>query len=110
MSLDAQEIAVTRDELAANLALSGLTRAEVAADLRLSPARLDSTVAVDDADPADVWLLRDYLEQAVRDAGRSPVPFTVLTPRSRRLARAWFTLRDAPRHAFTGAAPRTAQA
>lgn len=53
------------------------------------------------AGPAEVWQLRDYLDQAVRDAGGRPVPFTVLTDRARHLARVWFTLPQAPRHDFT---------
>ena len=46
----------------------------------------------------DVWLLRDYVEQAVRDAGRRPVAYTVLTERSRLRARMWFRLQKAPPH------------
>jgi len=37
----------------------------------------------------------------VRDAGGEPVPFTVLTTQSRRMAERWFALRAAPRHDFS---------
>jgi hypothetical protein len=87
-----------------NLALSGLTRLQVATDLRFTPQRLRSTLDVDHAnDLVDVWQLRDYLEQAVRDAGHQPVPYTVLSRRSRLKARLWFSSRKAPRHDFTTA-------
>lgn len=102
MSLDAEELSRTRAELAANLARTSLTRAEVAADLAFDEARLDAALnPTGSGDPSDVWLLRDYLEHAVRDAGGEPVPFTVLTTQSRRMAERWFALRAAPRHDFS---------
>ena len=107
MSLDAEELSRTRAELAAHLARTSLTPAEVAADLafdeaRLDEARLDAALnPTGSGDPSDVWLLRDYLEHAVRDAGGEPVPFTVLTTQSRRMAERWFVLRATPRHDFS---------
>ncbi|MEU6841658.1 DUF2316 family protein [Streptomyces sp. NPDC046716] len=100
MSLNAEERRRTGEELRGNLALTGLAERQVAADLEWTPGRLANALDVADADPVDVWQLRDYLAQAVRDAGRDPVPFTVLTDRSRTMARAWFGLRAAPRHDF----------
>jgi hypothetical protein len=103
VSLNDAEQRRTSAELRQNLALTGLTTAEVASDLDFTAARLQSTLEVDYAsDPVDVWQLRDYLEQVVLDAGRVPVPFTVLTASSRGRARGWFRLRDAPRHVFAG--------
>ena len=102
MSLDAEELSRTRAERAANLARTSLTRAEVAADLAFDEARLDAALnATESGDPSDVWLLRDCLEHAVRDAGGEPVPFTVLTTQSRRMAERWFAPRAAPRHDFS---------
>jgi len=104
MSLNSAELVRTRAELTANLDLTGLTRDQVAADLGYDAARLRAALEPDGAgDPVDVWQLRDYLNQAVRDAGRTPVPFTVLTERSRLRARMWFHLREAPRHEFAAA-------
>ncbi len=101
MSLNHDELRRTSVELQHNLRLSGLTEAEVAADLGLTPDRLRAVLRMSALEsPAEAWLLRDYLEQAVRDAGGEPVPFTVLTERSRRMAEFWFGLREAPRHVF----------
>ncbi|KQO96593.1 DUF2316 family protein [Leifsonia sp. Leaf264] len=102
MSLNREEQRRTSSELAANLELSGLTTEQVATDLGFTLERLGETLDVDGpGDPVDVWQLRDYLVQAVTDAGREPVAFTVLTESSRALARTWFRLRTAPRHAFS---------
>ncbi len=113
MSLDDGERRRTGEELRRNRELSGLTEAEIAADLGLAPEEVRGILAMTGvADPADVWLLRDYLEQAVRDAGKEPLPFTVLTERDRPRAERWFGLRAAPRHDFgaggfrVGARPR----
>ncbi|MFB7085728.1 DUF2316 family protein [Streptomyces sp. NPDC056296] len=101
MTLNDTERHRTSDELKSNLDLSGLTMAEVAADLHFTPQRLRSTLDTDLAcDPVDVWQLRDYLDQAVRDTGGRPAPYTVLTRGSRLKARMWFSLRKAPRHDF----------
>jgi hypothetical protein len=99
MSLNSEEQRRTSAELRQNLEFSGLSAADAASDLDFTAARLESTLALDYAsDPVDVWQLRDYLEQAVRDAGHTPIAFTVLTESSRLSARGWFRLREAPRH------------
>lgn len=101
MSLNDAERRRTSDELRGNLESSGLTSLQAAADLGFSPERLQATLRVERAsDPVDVWLLRDYLEQAARDAGQSSTAYTVLTERSRRAARGWLHLHEAPRHVF----------
>ncbi|MGW2280185.1 DUF2316 family protein [Streptomyces sp. NPDC001770] len=102
MSLNEAERRRTSEELRSNLALSGLSVEETAADLGVAPEQVRRMLDVTEGvGPAEVWQLRDYLDQAVRDTGGRPVPFTVLTGRARLLARAWFTLRQAPRHGFT---------
>jgi hypothetical protein len=98
MTLDAAARRRTSDELRSNLALSGLTPQQAAAVLRFTAPQLRAALDVDAADPVDVWQLRDHLEQAARDAGHRPTAYTVLTERSRLLARAWFRLREAPPH------------
>ncbi|MEV1019486.1 DUF2316 family protein [Streptomyces sp. NPDC050264] len=99
MTLNPAERHRTSEELLDNLARSGLELHDVAADLGRTRERLRGTLDVDPAsDPGDVWQLRDYLRQAVLDAGGAPTPYTVLTDRSRGMARVWFRLRKAPRH------------
>ena len=101
MSLTEAERKRTSNELRLNLERSGLTRAQASADLGLSTDDFERILSVRGADPSDVWLLRDYLEQAVRDAGGQPAPYTVLTESGRAAAAGWFGLRTAPRHDFT---------
>ena len=81
----------------ANLVHSGLTPPIVATALGHTSARLGDTLHISPAPhPADVWLLRDFLDQAVRDRGATPEPWTVLTGVSRAVASRWFSLRTAP--------------
>lgn len=101
MSLDFKQRAAVRDEFAANLRRSGLRVDEVEHDLGFTSRRLRAALRLKmPTTGADIWLVRDYLEQAVLDSGGDPVEYTVLTESSRALARNWFTLVPAPRHAF----------
>ncbi|GAA2096656.1 DUF2316 family protein [Kitasatospora saccharophila] len=99
MSLNDEERARTAAELRANLELTGLDADRAGAELGFDGGRLAQVLAVAGADPADVWLLRDHLEDLVRAAGREPVPYTVLTEEARAAAERWFPLRRAPRRA-----------
>ena len=93
MSLNAEQRDGTRRELRRNLELSGLTTDAVAVELGFSDERLDATLEVaPDSDPADVWMLRDVLEQAVRRAGGTPERYSVLTDTARVDAQRWFGL------------------
>ncbi|SFR67656.1 hypothetical protein SAMN05428970_0249 [Agromyces sp. CF514] len=104
MSLNEAEMRRTSTELVGNFELTGLSLDQVAADLGFTPTRVHHAMHLDGpTDPVDTWLLRDYLVQAVRDAGRDPIPFTILTERSKLKARMWFRLRKAPRHDFAAA-------
>lgn len=90
MSLNRTQRAATSRELLANLELAGLDRPQLRQLTGWSAQRVTAALELNGADPADVWQLRDLLEQAVRDAGGSPVEFTVLTERARAAARGWF--------------------
>jgi hypothetical protein len=97
MSLNRRQTQQTRDELAANLILSGLAPDTVGHSLGFTPERLDHTVRVTrDADASDVWLLRDFLDQVIRDRGLTPRPWTVLIDGGHDTARRWFTIRPVP--------------
>ncbi len=93
MTLNADERRQTSHELRGNLALSGLTEQQIADELGYTPGRLGSALAVEGADPVDVWQLRDHLDRAVRNQGAVPVAYTVLTEQARGDARRWFELR-----------------
>ncbi|MGC3995115.1 MAG: DUF2316 family protein [Propionicimonas sp.] len=90
MSLDRAQVARTAAELQANFERSGLSSADLRGLTGWTQARLTATLTVNGADPVDVWRLRDLLTQEVVDAGREPVPFSVLTERARASASAWF--------------------
>ncbi|WP_062520153.1 DUF2316 family protein [Demequina silvatica] len=97
MSLNRTEVARTGVELTANLERAGITREQVLEDLQFSERRLKETLRVGPAsDPADVWLLRDYLDRAIRERGDVPQAWTVLTDQARQRATHWFALREAP--------------
>jgi hypothetical protein len=97
MSLTTEQQARTRDELVANLHLTGLTDQQIQTDLDFTAQQLDDTLHLrSGSHPADVWLLRDYLDQHLHAQGKEPVPFTVLTKTARLAASLWFTLRRAP--------------
>ena len=92
MSLNEQQRAATRDELGSNLALSGQSVADVAAALGLSSASVQSALDVADAQPQDVWLVRDYLNTVIRSNGATPLPYSSLTESMRAAAQRWFSL------------------
>lgn len=96
-----QRRAVTRT-LLSDLARSGLTREEAATDLNITTDQLDHALRMaPGGDPTHIWLVRDYLHQAVIDAGGEPAEHTVLTEASRSKARQWFPMTLPPRHDFT---------
>jgi hypothetical protein len=73
----------------------------IAGELGFTVERLVVTLDVtDDSDPADVWLLRDFLEHAVRSAGGTPERYAVLTDSARADAQRWFGLPIRPEWRF----------
>lgn len=94
MSLTDRERAATAREIAANLELSGLTLDQLGELTGLGRARLEAALAVTQSrHPADVWLVRDAVEAAAKDAGSTPVPYSVLTDEMRGAAERWFGYR-----------------
>ena len=73
MSLNRFQKKQNSRELNANFELSGLTLEELADRTGFSTDRLEAALSVVRTyDPADCWLVRDVLEQAVIDAGKPP--------------------------------------
>ena len=103
--LSADEQQQTRAELRANLDRSGWTADRVAAALGLNQDRVAAAMAVTAAQPADVWAVRDLLEEAVREAGREPEQYTYLPETARAAAEGWFALR--PKNAAREAVARS---
>ncbi len=97
MSLTTEQITHAGGDLAANLELSGLTREEVGAALDFGPRRLAETLRLGPAsEPADVWLLRDFLDRAVRERKHGRATWKVLTDAARADAARWFALHTPP--------------
>ncbi|AKV88046.1 hypothetical protein AKG07_09780 [Microbacterium sp. CGR1] len=101
MTLTTQQRRTASQEVHADLQASTLALANIARDRGLSPerVRLALSVAVH-ADGSDVWLVRDYLAQAVRDIGATPVDHSVLSETTRRRARQWYAMHEPPHHDF----------
>jgi hypothetical protein len=93
--LTGAQVDATRDEMRANLVLSGLSVDELAARLELSPGRVQTAIDVAGR-LRDVWLVRDFLIETIEAAGASPVPFTALVESKRDAVEPWLTLRRAP--------------
>lgn len=103
-----QRRAITKT-LLSDLNRSGLTRDEAAADLRISTDQFDRAIRMArGGDPTHIWLVRDYLHQAVIDSGGDPAEHTVLTEASRSKARQWFPMPPPPRHDFGPRRPAAA--
>lgn len=83
MSLTAAQRRQTAAELQANFELSGLSTADLRQLTGWTQERVVASLTVTAADPADVWQLRDLLDIEVRSAGRTPLPFSVLTEEAR---------------------------
>ena len=97
MSLNGTDRAQASQELMASYNLAGLSRDEIQHDLGFTPQQLERALAVrPTSDPAQMWLLRDYLDRAIRDRGRKPAGYTVLTDTARVAASQGLRLRPAP--------------
>ncbi|MDN4477330.1 DUF2316 family protein [Demequina sp. SYSU T00039] len=97
MSLNREQTARAGREIAANLALAGLSPETIAQTLEFSPRRAAETLRVGPAaDPVDVWAVRDLLDATIRGAGAEPAPWEVLTDKARVAAAQWFALRTPP--------------
>lgn len=81
-------------ELETNMQLSGLTASELAERLGISADDVTRSLAMDNPNPLHVWMVRDALETAVREAGKEPVPYSSMTEANRKKAAEWFGAGD----------------
>jgi hypothetical protein len=91
MSFTAAQRQQTAAELQANFELSGLSTADLRQLTGWTQERVVASLTVTEADAADVWHVRDLLDTEVRSAGRTPLPFSVLTEEARPPARIRFS-------------------
>lgn len=81
------EIKATKEELQANYRRLNRPEATVLADLEMNAERLDAVLNMEHSDPSDVWEVRDYLEDKLKEQGIEMVPFSRLGDHS---ANHWF--------------------
>ncbi|EET62900.1 hypothetical protein BRYFOR_05251 [Marvinbryantia formatexigens DSM 14469] len=77
----------TARELQENYRRLDMDLASVLADLGISEAEFKRVLAMDHPDPAQVWMVRDYLEDKLKEQGTEMYPFSRLADHS---ANKWF--------------------
>ncbi|CAK1228291.1 DUF2316 family protein [Fructobacillus evanidus] len=78
MSLTIAEQVATRKELQENFAILNWSLDQVAEALQTTPAHLQAVLALEPAYIEEPWILKCFLEEKIRLAGREPVAFTAL--------------------------------
>ena len=78
MSLSAKQIDDTRRELRENLDKAGVKIQEVATDLGTTPEYMMQLLQLEPKRLEDTWILKNYLIDKVRKAGKTPTAFTAL--------------------------------
>ncbi|WP_205271817.1 DUF2316 family protein [Lactococcus taiwanensis] len=78
MSLNPLQIQHTKKELRKNFELTGLSKSEIANDLKISEVKLEKIFNLKQRRLEDPWILRNYLLEKVKKTGQQPVPFTAL--------------------------------
>ena len=78
MSLTPKQEDDTRRELRENFDKAGVNLNEVAADLGTTPEYIVQLMRLKPRRLEDTWILRNYLLDKVREAGKTPTAFTAL--------------------------------
>ncbi|CAK1224189.1 DUF2316 family protein [Fructobacillus tropaeoli] len=78
MSLTVAEQVATRAELQKNFTILNWSVDRVATELQTTPEHLQAVLALEPAYIEEPWILKRFLEEKIRLAGREPVPFTAL--------------------------------
>ncbi len=78
----------TRKELQENYRRLGETEATVLKDLQISEDELHAVLNMDDPYPGNVWMVRDYLEDKLKEKGIPMMPFSRLADHS---ANRWYS-------------------
>lgn len=78
----------TRKELQENYRRLGETEEVVLKDLQISQDELHAVLNMDHPYPGNVWMVRDYLEDKLKEKGISMIPFSRLADHS---ANRWYS-------------------
>ena len=78
MSLSAEQIDDTRRELRENLDKAGVKIHDVATDLGTTQEYIMQLLRLEPKRLEDTWILKNYLIDKVRKAGKTPTAFTAL--------------------------------
>ena len=78
MSLSAKQMEDTRRELKENLDKSGVNISDIASDLGTTEEYIMQLLRLDPNRYEDTWILKNYLTDKVREAGKTPTAFTAL--------------------------------
>lgn len=83
MSAAAERFEITKEEMTINYDILGADSQTIQADLGFTKEEFGRALAVTPGfDPANVWKLRDYLERRIKEQGKKPISFTVLTKKA----------------------------
>lgn len=77
----------TRKELQENYRRLAMEEAEVLRDIRISGSELQAVLQMKNANPGQVWMVHDYLEDKLVEKGIEMYPFSRLADHS---ANHWF--------------------
>ena len=78
MSLSAKQMDDTRRELRENLDKAGIEIREAATDLGTTQEYIMQLLRLEPKRLEDTWILKNYLTDKVRKAGKTPTEFTAL--------------------------------
>lgn len=78
MSLTVRQQSNTKKELKENFEKSGLTIKQVARDLDTSEEYIEQLFQLHPKSYNHTWILRNYLYEKVKEAGKTPTEFTAL--------------------------------
>ena len=78
MSLSFQQQEDTRKELRENFVKSGLSVQQVADDLGTSAEYIEQLFRLEPKSHDHTWILRNYLYEKAKEAGKTPTEFTAL--------------------------------
>ncbi len=74
--LTAQEKRQQAIELNENYRALGYPCERILADIKISGAELDAVLAMENENPTAVWMLRDYMDEKLREQGKIPRPYS----------------------------------